>query len=155
MKKTLNHGFTAALIVASAAGLLATIGWNSTTALFPRAVCIPTLLLAVAILLRDIRAERRTPAQARAADAATEAAVPYGAVALRFAWLVGFLSVIWALGLVAAIFLFVMAYMARLGGYGWGRSFVFAALTACAVYLVFNVAFEVVWPQGALTAMWM
>ena len=156
MKKTLNYGFTLLLILASIGGLVATRGWNSTTALFPRAIALPMLLLALAILLRDILADRRRSREAAGLDAgaAAEDTARLAAVAVRFAWLIAFTLVIWALGLVPAIFLFVVAYMGWQGRCCWGRSVLFAAVTAAAVYLIFNLAFQVVWPDPAVAAWW-
>jgi hypothetical protein len=154
MNKILNYSFTLLVIIASTAGLLATRGWPAATALFPRSVGTLTLLVAIVILLRDVLDGRREARQGVANAATDDSAAIFAAVALRFAWLVAFVAAIWSLGLVAAIFLFVLGFMAVQGQYPWRKSLIFAAATAGMVYLIFNLAFKVVWPAGALPALW-
>lgn len=59
MKNVMQYGFTSLVICFTAVGLYASKDWNSTTALFPRAVGFPVIALGIAILLLDIKNTRR------------------------------------------------------------------------------------------------
>jgi cytochrome c oxidase subunit IV len=154
MKKKLEYAFTLSLLLAIAWGLHAGRGWNATTALFPRAVGFPMLLLLIGILGVGVVRER---GRSRDRDRHREDGDPdssFRATAARmaryFGWLLGFVVAIWAIGISLSIPIYVSAYMRVEGKYAWPRCLAYAAATAGLITIVYGYLFRVAWPEGAL-----
>ena len=145
----MQYGFTSFLIIMTAVCLYLARDWNSMTALFPRVVGFPMLALTIAILALDIRNGRRQ-AKEGAADDDTE----FNTTTLRyikyFAWLIGFVVLIWAIGIVYAMPIYIFSYMKIEGKYGWLRCGMFAIATTIFITILFEYAFRVAWPEAAL-----
>jgi hypothetical protein len=151
MKRIMGYVFTSLLIIAVAIGLYLSRNWNSTTALFPRAVCIPILAVLVAILAVDIKQGQRQKINGetdgdgdREFSAITSRTVKY------FGWLVGFGVLIWAIGIVYSIPIYVFSYLKTLGKQSWLKSGLYAAGAVAVIYILFEFAFHVAWPEGTL-----
>lgn len=158
MKRTMGYIFTSLLIVTVATGFFLSRNWNSTTALFPQAVCIPLLALLVAILVVDIRQGRSQKTAGKAAAEAggegEEAFVTLtGKTTKYFVWLVSFGVLIWAIGMMYAIPIYVFSYLKFVGKYSWLKSGLYAVGAVAVIYVVFEYAFNVAWPEGALQSL--
>jgi hypothetical protein len=154
MKKRLEYAFTSSVLVAIAWGLYAGRGWNATTALFPRAVGFPMLLVVAAILLMGMakgRGRENDSTEHRdAADADFIFRRTSARMARYFGWLFLFVVAIWAIGITLAIPIYVLAYMKIEGDYGWWKCVVYASVTAGFITIVYGHLFQVAWPDGAL-----
>jgi hypothetical protein len=154
MKRIMGYVFTSLLIIAVAIGLYLSRNWNSTTALFPRAVCIPMLAVLVAILAVDIKQGQR---QKKNGETDGDGDREFSAITSRtvkyFGWLVGFGVLIWAIGIVYSIPIYVFSYMKTLGKQSWLKSGLYAAGATAVIYILFEFAFHVAWPEGALLSM--
>jgi hypothetical protein len=96
--------------------------WPLKAALFPLAVGLPLAVLAAIQLGLDLRGRPEAPS-GPALDLALSAEVP-PAVARRraaalFAWIAGFIALVFLVGFPAAVPLFVLAYLVGPGGAGW------------------------------------
>jgi thiosulfate reductase cytochrome b subunit len=168
MKKAINYGFTLVLILVVAAGLYAARAWNSTTGLFPRAFGYPMLVLLVVIFLKDIVKDWREsvkqaknvkndvqdPSESACEEERREEEKAFAFTTKRMllyiAWVIGFGAIIWAFGIAISIPVFVFAFMKVMGKYGWIKSLIFAALAGALIFVLFQFAFKVSWPDGAI-----
>lgn len=145
----LNYIFTSLLIIAVAVGLMQSLGWNSTTALFPRVVGVPALGLCIAILVGSIR-KGRQPQSEKAIQKDSEFSRTVKTAAILMSWIVCFVFLIWIVGINLAIPIYVFAYMKVQGKYSWLKSGITALLTGLFVFLIFNVTFRIVWPASLI-----
>jgi hypothetical protein len=155
MKRIIGNTFTALLILAVAVGLYAAKGWNSTTALFPRVIGFPMLALLAVILAVDIaRSKRGNENQEADGDEGTEFSAVTRRTAIYLGWLVGFGVLIWAIGIVYSIPVYVFFYLKIVGKYGWLKSAIYAAAAVTIIVVLFEYAFQIAWPEGALISMY-
>jgi hypothetical protein len=151
MTNIIQYVFTSMWIIALAVALYVSRNWNPTTALFPHAVGFPVLALLVVILVVDIRKGRRRKEKGEAED--REFLTKNRWMTLYLGWLVGFALLIWAIGMVYSIPIYLFSYMTIQGKYGWLKSGLYAAGATAFVFLLFQYAFRVSWPQGELLVM--
>jgi hypothetical protein len=150
----MNYAFTSLLIIAVAVGLYAARNWNSTTGLFPRAVGFPMFALLVAILVKDIlEGQRQKKIEEADGDDDKEFSAITGRTVMYFGWLVGFGVLIWAIGIVYSIPIYVFSYLKVVGKYSWLKSGLYAAGAVAVIFVLFEYAFHVAWPDGALQSM--
>ncbi len=148
MTNIIQYAFTLLWIIALAIGLYVSRNWNSTTALFPHAVGFPILALLVVILVVDIRKGRRQKEEEEAED--REFLTKNRWMLLYLGWLVGFALLIWAIGMVYSIPIYIFSYMTIQGKYRWLKSGIYAAAATALVFILFQYAFRVAWPEGEL-----
>ena len=72
---------------------------------------------------------------------------------LYLGWLVGFAFLVWAIGMVYSIPIYMFSYMTIQGKYGWLKSGIYAAAATAFVFILFQYAFSVAWPEGELISM--
>lgn len=143
------------VFVAAVAGaaLVATAGWSTKTALYPRVIGIPLLLLAAAEFILILRgAEDRTGSQAMDIELSED---PDPGVALQrtaaiFAWILGFFLAIVLLGFPLAIPLFVLAYLKGQGNERWPLAALLAGLAWLAFYALFVRLLHLPFLEGLL-----
>lgn len=132
--------FSGVVTLAAAWALVETAGWPIKTALYPRVITIPLLLLAAAETVLNLRQKEEADA-GEAIDVAFSTEVPEGVAARRtatmIAWFAGFFLAVIVIGFTRAIPLFVFTYLRRQGREGWILSLL---LTAFA-WLVFQMLF--------------
>jgi len=151
MTTIIQYVFTSLWIIALAVALYVSRNWNPTTALFPHAVGFPILALLVVILVVDIRKGRRRKEKGEAED--REFLTKNRWMTLYLGWLVGFALLIWAIGMVYSIPIYIFSYMTIQGKYRWLKSGIYAAGATAFVFILFQYAFRVSWPQGELLIM--
>jgi uncharacterized membrane protein YfcA len=152
MKNILQYAFTSLWIIAVAVALYVSRNWNSTTALFPQSVGFPILALLVFILVVDIRRGRRQKGETEA-DEDREFSVKNRAMTLYLGWLVGFAVLVWAIGMVYSIPVYMLSYMTIQGKYSWRKSGIYAVAATALVFVLFQYVFGVAWPDGVLLTM--
>lgn len=149
MKKIMQNGFTSLLIIMTAVCLFIAKDWNSTTALFPRVVGFPLLAVTIAILAIDIKTGRR-----QEKDGETNSDIEFKTTTVRmikyFAWLIGFVFLVWAIGIKYTIPIYIFSYMKIEGKYGWLKCGIYAVAMTAFVTILFEYVFRVAWPEGAL-----
>ena len=106
----MQYGFTSILIIMIAVCLYLAKDWNPTTGLFPRVVGYPMFVLAIAILVMEIK-KRRSQDKGGATDGDVEFRTMTGRMAMYFGWLIGFVVLIWAIGIVYSIPIYIFSYM--------------------------------------------
>jgi hypothetical protein len=149
VRDKLDYIFTSTIIIAIAVGLVESRHWNPMTALFPRVIGVPALGLCMAVLVMSIRRGRQQKsAIEKKADSEFSRSVKIAIV--LFAWIIGFIILIWTLGIIAAMFVYVLSYMRVQGKYRWLSSTITAACVSGFVYLVFNVIFRIAWPESLI-----
>ena len=145
----MQYGFTSFFIIMIAVCLYMAKDWNSATALFPRVVGFPMLVLMMVILARDIKNGRRQDKDGKTDDD-VEFITMTGRMARYLAWLIGFVVLVWAIGMDYTIPIYIFSYMKIEGKYGWLKCGIYAAATTAFVTILFEYVFRVAWPEGAL-----
>jgi len=143
--------FAGAVAAVAALALIETWTWPAKAALYPRAVGVPLLALAVAEAVLTL-ASRRDRSGSPAADLALFADVPPEVTARRarsvLAWMLGLYAAVAVVGAGAAVPLFVYAYLRRQAAASRFGSLA-AALCAWAVFtLLFVTLLRVPFPPG-------
>lgn len=132
--------FTGLVAVAAAFALAQTAGWPIKTSLYPRAVGLPLLVLAVVETVLCLRRGEDTGA-GEAVDVTLSDAVPPDEASRRtlstVAWIGGFFAAIILIGFPRAVPLFVFGYVRGQGKEGWVLSIALAALSWLAFDLLF------------------
>jgi hypothetical protein len=146
LKDKLDYIFTSCAILAIAIGLVESRDWNSTTALFPRVIGLPALGLCIAVLVMSIRRGRQQKGEKENPEYVKSVKI----AVILFAWIIGFILLIWTIGINIAIPVYVLSYMKVQGGYRWLPSAITAASVSGFVYLVFNVIFRIAWPDSLI-----
>ena len=145
----MQYGFTSLLIIMTAVFLYLAKDWNFETGLFPRVVGFPMLVITIAILVVDIKKGLR---QDKDGDADGDA--EFKTMTLRmvkyFAWLIGFILLVWAIGIEYTIPIYIFSYMKIEGKYGWLKCGIYAVAMTAFITLLFQYVFRVAWPEGAL-----
>jgi hypothetical protein len=149
VKDKLNYIFTSLAILAIAIGLVESRDWNSTTALFPRVIGIPALGLCIAVLVMSIRQGRQQKSE-REKKADPEFSRSVKIAIVLFGWIIGFILLIWTIGINIAIPVYVLSYMKVQGKYRWLPSTITAACVSGFVYLIFNMIFRIAWPESVM-----
>jgi putative tricarboxylic transport membrane protein len=146
--------FTFAVIAAVAVGLAISFDWPRAARFVPHAAAIAALVFLGLNLLTELFAPRRDRAPAPEHGMAREAALAPALVRLRalryFGWLAGFLAVSALIGMLPALFLFILLQMRLEFGEGWGHALAAACIVAIAIYVLFDRTFSVPWPQALI-----
>lgn len=145
--------FGLAVILVAGWALLETRDWPIKAALYPRAVTIPLLLLAVAESLLSLKGGAE-PEAAQATDVSLASSTTPEQDTQRtvtmVAWIAGlFLGVI-LVGFQAAVPLFVLAYLRAQGKEGWGISILLAVAAGLVFHLLFVSLLHLPLPAGLL-----
>jgi hypothetical protein len=145
----MQYGFTTFFIIMIAVCLYIAKDWNFETALFPRAVGFPMLVLMMAILAIDIKKGWRQDKDGKTDDD-VEFIRKTGRMARYLGWLIGFVFLTWAIGIDYTIPIYIFSYMKIEGKYGWLKCGIYAAATTVFITILFEYVFRVAWPEGAL-----
>jgi hypothetical protein len=101
-----------------------------------------------------VAAERPGGTAARVDLASTFGGLPTATIVRRAlaiaGWIVLFLGFVWIIGMLPAIFIFIVAYMRVEGREGWGLTLTVAAAMTAASYILFDQLLHIVWPRTVL-----
>jgi len=142
--------FSLVIALVAACGLWESRHFGPRAGLFPWAVGIPTLVLAVVQLARDFTG-RRPPPQASEEDETPDVPREVAArrTAVMFAWIVGYLAGIWLLGFSLATLAMSLLYL-KLGREGWVMTVVLSLFNFAFIYGIFERGLAVPFPPGEL-----
>ena len=156
--------FNVAIILIVALALVLSLSWQDKAALVPQVAGLGALFMALAALVTE---RGRAPA----ALAGTEPSHQIGTTledtvdsqgvtltrrlimrraAVYFAWLIGFLALIAAIGMVPAVPFFIALFARLAGGETWRIAVLAALSTGAACWLIFHWLLAVQWPHALL-----
>ena len=133
--------FSAALAAVAAYAVVTALRWPPKAALFPLAMGIPLLVLALA----QTAVDWRTPSRAEDAPPDT-----YAALAI-LGWMAGFIALVFLLGFPLAVPLFIFGYLTIAGREPWLLSGALALAAWGAFYLLFEKLLHLPFDSGWLT----
>jgi len=148
-------GFAAACIAGYA--LYASLHWPFKTALFPRVIGFPLLLLALiemALSIWGVEKEREGHAVDFELTTAVEPALAQKRTLLICTWIIGFLVLIIAFGFPLAVPIFVFAYLKIAGREPWTLSIVLTLVSWMFMEGVFDRFLHVPFPEGWILGLW-
>lgn len=128
-------------------------GWSIQTALYPRVVATPLLVLALLEAFLSLKEEKSTEA-AQTMDFTLSTSITPGLEQRRtvttFVWLAGFFATVVLLGFSLAIPVFVFAYLKGQGKESWTTSIVLAVMAWVVFSLLFVRLLHLPLPPGVL-----
>jgi hypothetical protein len=165
--------FSLAVIVLIVAAILSSTDWPHDAKIVPLTACGMALVAAVLNLVNELFGREQTPFahvdSGLQMQAAADPGVKVGAhvsahvddlgvtddVARRraasfFLWMAAFIALVWLIGFIPAIAVFVFAYMRFGFGEPWPASLGYAAATTVLCTIVFHWALQVAWPPSLL-----
>ena len=148
-------GFAAACIAGYA--LYASLHWPFKTALFPRVIGFPLLLLALiemALSIWGVEKEREGHAVDFELTTAVEPALAQKRTLLICTWIIGFLVLIIAFGFPLAVPIFVFAYLRIAGREPLTLSFVLTLVSWIFMEGVFDRFLHIPFPEGWILGLW-
>jgi len=148
-------GFAAACIAGYA--LYASLHWPFKTALFPRVIGFPLLLLALiemALSIWGVEKEREGHAVDFELTTAVEPALAQKRTLLICTWIIGFLVLIIAFGFPLAVPIFVFAYLKIAGREPWTLSIVLTLVSWMFMEGVFDRFLHIPFPEGWILGLW-
>jgi len=148
-------GFAAACIAGYA--LYASLHWPFKTALFPRVIGFPLLLLALiemALSIWGVEKEREGHAVDFELTTAVEPALAQKRTLLICTWIIGFLVLIIAFGFPLAVPIFVFAYLRIVGREPLTLSFVLTLVSWIFMEGVFDRFLHIPFPEGWILGLW-
>lgn len=153
MKPRINLHFFVALLATVAAGyaLYASLDWPLRTALFPRVIAIPLLLLALTeMILSALGVEKEREGHAVDFELTTDVdpAVAQKRTLGIVGWTLGFLALILVIGFPLAVPLFVFLYLKLVGKEGWVLTVILTALSWLFMEGLFDRLLHIPFPQG-------
>ena len=157
-KPLVSLPFTILVCIAFAYALIDSIGWPYSVRLFPQWICTPGLALALFVLYRDVQAARPILAASGGLGTMFQPGHWMNEQARRmtqfYLWLAGILVATIVIGQLAALTLFIAAYLYYWGGYR-ARSkvwipLVYAGCGAAFLYLVFDQVIHITWYPSLL-----
>jgi hypothetical protein len=159
MKSPLTFGIALALATAGLAAyaLVASIYWPFRTALFPRVLGLPLLLLAIVELVLSLRSVESARGGHAVDFQMTEDLDPVVArrrTAAIFLWIIGFFILILVFGFTLAVPLFVFLYMKVAGQERWGLSLILTGLAGLAMEGMFNRLLHIPFADGWIFTLW-
>ncbi len=145
--------FSGAVTLIAAWALLQTAGWPPKTALYPRAVAIPLVVLAATETVLSLRQKEKEDT-GETVDLAFTMEVPQGVATRRtlaiIFWFGAFLLAVVLLGFPRAIPLFVFAFLKGQGREGWIVSLLLPALAWLGFDLLFVRLLHLPFADGLL-----
>ena len=149
--------FTMFLIVVIVLALATSTEWQRDAKIVPYTAAFAALAAAVLNLVVELfgtRAAADSPDRptelAQAAGLVIDRAVILRRAASYFLWLAGLLLLVWLIGFLPAIFVFVLAYMALGFDQPFRRSLIAAVLVSVGCWALFDQALNSIWPPSML-----
>lgn len=159
MSRLLNLRCGLSLAAAAIAGyaLYASWGWPFRTALFPRVIAVPILLLALTEWVLSVRGgeeERQGHAVDFQLTDTVEPALAGKRTIAILAWIVGFLVLIFLTGFLLAVPLFVLVYLKVAGREPWPLTIALTAVAWLFMEGLFNRFLHLPFPEGLIFSLW-
>lgn len=152
MRRNSQALFGLAVLLAGIWALAATRDWPFNTALYPRVIGVPLVVLAAIEVVLSLRGAAEGERQA--VDTSLSDSLPANVAVRRtvaaFAWIIGFFLAIVLLGFPVAVPLFVLANLRLQGRESWVLSFVLAGAAWMVFYLVFDRVLHLPFAEGLL-----
>jgi len=151
--------FSLAVIVLIVAAILSSSDWPHDAKLVPLTACGMALVAAVLNLVDELFGPERKTAPhadsgmkvgAQVPDLGVSDDVARRRAAIFFVWMAAFIALVFLVGFIPAIALFVFAYMRFGFGESTATALGFAAATTLVCYVVFQWALAVAWPPSLL-----
>jgi len=151
--------FSLAVIVLIAAAILSSSDWPHDAKLVPLTACGMALVAAVLNLVNELfgpeqkaalRGDSGMNLSAQVPDLGVSDDVARWRAMIFFVWMGAFVALVFLIGFIPAIALFVFAYMRFGFGEPWTTALGFAAATTLVCYVVFQWALAVAWPPSLL-----
>lgn len=150
--------FTIVILLILLWAFLAAWDWPSQARLFPLAVCIPTFVLCLFQLGRDLFMEQK---QATAkedrwiVDLPSKQGLPLPLVLRRAGniscWILGLLFSIWFVGFIISIPLFMWSYLIVQGRTKWWVALLYTALAQAFLLGIFHYTLHIHWIEGLIS----
>jgi hypothetical protein len=153
MKPRINFHLLLALAVALVGGyaLYASMDWPFRTALFPRVIGVPLLLLAlIEMALSAFGTEKEREGHAVDFELTTDIdpLVARRRTLTIIAWILGFFVLILLVGFPLGVPVFVFLYLKLAGKEGWGMTFVLTVISWLLMKGLFDRLLHLPFPQG-------
>ncbi len=149
---------TLVLLLLFFGGVFTAREWELRARLFPWVIGIPTLFLCVAQLAMDLFQAKRLddPDDVRGLmDLPVDRSVPVSVVVLRavntFGWIIGFFVVIWFIGFIISVPLFVLLYLTIQAREKLWVSLVYTGAILIFLIVLFHQILHVPWPPGVIS----
>jgi hypothetical protein len=149
-------------VVLFGVGLVTAVQWSWDTRLFPWAIGIPAILLALCQLVLDLKGFPRTgdggggPAP-QIMDITTDKSIPKEMVrrntAVAFGWILAFVATIWLVGFLIAGPLFIFFYLWYQARATPKVSATIAGLMAIFIWGLFDQIMHVNWPEALILSL--
>jgi hypothetical protein len=124
--------------------------WDFRAQLFPMAVALPLLVLAIAQFAASAWRTVVMPREAPGEHADAAAAGTFRRGAAIGAWILGFTAAIWLLGFEIGSALAAFAFLRFAAAEAWKTALVYAAATYVCLAAGFDYALEITFPQGVV-----
>ncbi|MBI2985179.1 MAG: tripartite tricarboxylate transporter TctB family protein [Deltaproteobacteria bacterium] len=159
MKTSFSLRFFFSLAVAIAAGyaLYASLHWPFRTALFPRVIGVPLLVLSAVEMLLCLAApgrERKGHAVDFEMTTDVEPLVARKRTLAIFSWTLGFLLLILLSGFTLAVPLFVFLYLKVAGKEGWRLTLLLTVVSWIFMEGLFTWLLHLPFPEGWIFSLW-
>ena len=144
--------FSLAIIVLIVAAVLSSADWPHDAKLVPLTACGMALVAAVLNLVNELFGpeEKDAPQGPHVPDLGVADDVVRWRAAIFFVWMAAFIALVFLVGFIPAIALFVFAYMRFGFGEPWMTALGFSVATTLVCYVVFHWALAVAWPPSLL-----
>jgi hypothetical protein len=149
--------FNVILLAAIVVLLLTSLDWEADAKIVPYTAAAAALVAGILNLIAEVFGTASTAENPDSPIAFASKAVPsldartlLGRAAVYFLWLAGLLLLIWIIGFLPAIFVFVLAYMTLGFGEPLLRSSIAAAGIAAACWALFHWALSSIWPDSVI-----
>jgi len=149
MRRTGDLAFALALAAAFAWAIYEARNWSEGASLFPLAIALPSLALALLQVALSLRGAAE-PTEEGAVEDALPGAERARRTAEITAWILGIFAAVFLLGFLIAVPLAALAYLRTTAREGWLASGTVAALCWGLVFGVFDRALHVPLPAGEL-----
>ena len=150
------HGLTAIIFVIFAViFVIEARQWPYATALFPMAIGIPTLALAIFATIQEFFSAPGSKEMRARTEVTFDMDIDKRTAALRaiegFVWLFGLLAAVWVFGFPPAIGAFILLYLKYRSRDSWRLSIGVTAVFLLTLYFFFDQLIHVVWPKGLIS----
>ena len=144
-----------AMVVVFAAALYTALGWPARARIFPFAIFGPTLILAIANFVRDLRTQPWTEGLNQAiAEAKLDESSFYQRTCKILLWILGYFVALWLLGFSVGIPLVTLLYLKLAARESWLTTIGVTIGVWAFVVGVFGQLLDFVFPDPALSTLW-